>query len=217
LEDSTLSISRRAFSREIRVTFRDSLIDSERVTDGKWIGEVQSGEIPLVSLERDYAKRIGVTVGDEIVYNVQGLLIPTKVGSLREVDWNRVQTNFRLVFPKGVIDQAPQFHVLMTRAADKQESADFQLALVQQFPNISIFDLSLVLTVLDEIFNKISFVIQFMAGLSIVTGIIVLIASVLISKFQRIQESVLLRTLGASRRQIIAITALEYLFLGLLS
>src|SRR5690606_31224914 len=108
------------------------------------------------------------------------------------------------------------FHVLMTRAADKQESADFQLALVQQFPNISIFDLSLVLTVLDEIFNKISFVIQFMAGLSIVTGIIVLIASVLISKFQRIQESVLLRTLGASRRQIIAITALEYLFLGLL-
>src|SRR5690606_33205417 len=86
LEDSTLSISRRAFSREIRVTFRDSLIDSERVTDGKWIGEVQSGDIPLVSLERDYAKRIGVTVGDEIVYNVQGLLIPTKVGSLREVD-----------------------------------------------------------------------------------------------------------------------------------
>ncbi|MEO6686385.1 MAG: FtsX-like permease family protein, partial [Dyadobacter sp.] len=65
-----------------------------------------------------------------------------------------------------------------------------------------------------DLFNKIGFVIRFMAGFSILTGIVVLISSVLISKYQRLQESVLLRTLGASRKQIFAITALEYFFLG---
>ena len=78
-------------------------------------------------------------------------------------------------------------------------------------------DLGLVLSVLDKLLDKVGFVIRFMAGFSILTGLVVLIASVLISKYQRMQESVLLRTLGASRRQIFAITALEYFFLGALA
>jgi putative ABC transport system permease protein len=88
---------------------------------------------------------------------------------------------------------------------------------VQKFPNVSIIDLGLVLSVLDDLFTKIGFVIKFMAGFSIITGLVVLIASVLISKYQRLQESVLLRTLGASRKQIFAISALEYFFLGALA
>ncbi|WP_205941073.1 ABC transporter permease [Albibacterium indicum] len=216
-KDSTLEISTRAFARELRVTFRDSLISSEKITEGSWKGIVAEGDTALISLDREYAERIGVQVGDEIVCNVQGLLVPTRVGSLREVDWDRVQTNFRIVFPKGIIDDAPQFHVIMTRTPNEETSAAFQLKLVQAFPNVSIIDLKLILTVLDEIISKVSFVIQFMAALSIFTGLVVLLSSILISKFQRIQESVLLRTLGASRKQVLAITALEYFFLGALS
>jgi putative ABC transport system permease protein len=216
-QDSTLGISNRAFSREIRVTFRDSLIDSEKLRAGEWIGRIAPNDSALVSLEEGYAERLGVDIGDEIVFNVQGLLIPARVGSLREVDWNRVQTNFRIVFPRGVIDNAPQFHVLMTRVDNEQESARFQLEVVKSFPNVSVIDLKLILKVLDDILSKVSFVIQFMAGLSICTGLIVLVSSVMISKFQRIRESVLLKTLGAARKQILVITALEYAFLGLLS
>ncbi|MEJ7913525.1 MAG: FtsX-like permease family protein, partial [Chitinophagaceae bacterium] len=95
--------------------------------------------------------------------------------------------------------------------------ARFQQLVVRQFPNVSLIDLGLVLSVLDNLLQKVGFVIRFMAGFSISTGLIVLIASVLISKYQRIQESVLLRTLGASRKQIFYITALEYLFLGALA
>ncbi len=216
-QDSTLDISTRAFARELRVTFRDSLISSERITDGIWVGKIVKGELANVSLDKGYAERIGVKIGDKIVWNVQGLLMPTRVGSFREVDWDRVQTNFRIVFPKGIIDDAPQFHVIMTRTPNEKVSADFQLKVVQNFPNVSIIDLKLILTVLDEIISKVSFVIQFMAALSIFTGLIVLLSSVLISKYQRIQESVLLRTLGASKRQVRMITALEYFFLGALS
>ncbi|MEQ8809034.1 MAG: FtsX-like permease family protein, partial [Imperialibacter sp.] len=119
-----------------------------------------------------------------------------------------------VIFPEGVLEKAPQFHVLITRVENNELSARFQQAVVRNYPNVSIIDLQLILSTLDDILGKVSFVIQFMALLSISTGILVLIASVVISKFQRIQEGVLLRTLGASRRQVLTIAGLEYLFLG---
>lgn len=215
--DSSIDVARRALGGELRVTYRDKLTDSEKITAGKWIGQVSEGDTAVVSLEEGYARRIRVEIGDRLLFNVQGVRIPAIVGSFREVDWNRVQTNFRLIFAKGAIDNAPQFHVLMTRVPDNVVSARMQQSVVRQFPNVSIIDLGLILSVLDEILDKIGFVIRFMGGFSILTGFVVLIGSVMISKYQRIRESVLLRTMGASRRQILMITALEYFFLGLIA
>ena len=217
-KDSTLKISSRAFNSELRVTFRDSLTDSEKIVEGEWHGKVDPADGTIyVSLEQGYANRINIGVGDRMAFNVQGTVVQAVVGSVREVDWNRIQTNFRVVFPMGVLEDAPQFHVLITRVPSAEASAKFQKLVVQSFPNISIIDLDLVLSVLDEILSKIGFVIRFMGAFSIITGLVVLIASVLISKYQRIRESVLLRTIGASRRQILVITGLEYLFLGFLA
>jgi putative ABC transport system permease protein len=216
--DSGSGFRTEAYEWEFRVTYRDTLTSSEKLTAGKLYGPVTSpDDVIYISMEDRYAKRIHVNLGDHIIFNVQGTLIPTVVGSLRQVDWQRVQTNFRVVFPTGVLEEAPQFHVLVTRVPSPEVSARFQQAVVKKYPNVSIIDLNLILSVLDEVLDKIGFVIRFMAGFSIITGLIVLIASVLISKFQRIQESILLRTLGASRKQILFITALEYLFLGALA
>jgi putative ABC transport system permease protein len=217
-KDTTDAQSSRIFGREYRVTFRDSTTSAEKITKGKWQGVYKNdGSLIPISLEQGFADRSRIKLGDTLVFNVQGTMMSTTVSSLREVNWGEVQTNFLVVFPKGVLEEAPQFHVMLTHVPDAAASAKFQQAVVSQFPNISIIDLALVLRVLDDIFNKIGFVIRFMAGFSILTGIIVLIASVLISKYQRLQESVLLRTLGASRNQIFAITALEYFFLGSLA
>ena len=217
-EDTTLDVPVKAFNSEIRSTFRDSLTSTERIVAGKWVGRVDAGDDKVyVSLEKRYAERLRVSVGDEMIFNVQGALVPVIVGSFREVDWNNIQTNFRVVFPSGVLENAPQFHVLLTRLESPQKAAEFQQAVVLKFPNISIIDLNLVLSVLDGLMAKLAFVIRFMAGLSIVTGIIVLITSVLISRYQRMRENVLLRTLGASTRQVLTITALEYFFLGTLA
>jgi putative ABC transport system permease protein len=217
-EDSTRGVPNWAFTREYRVTYRDSLIDSEKLTAGTWYGNVASPEDTVyISLEEGYAERMHINLGDKLLFNVQGALVPTVVGSLREVEWNRVQSNFLVVFPAGVLEAAPQFHVLMTRVNSNEASARFQQALVKQFPTISVVDLALIISTLDDILSKVSFVIRFMALFSIVTGMLVLVASVLISKYQRVQESVLLRTIGASRRQILIINALEYFFLGSLA
>lgn len=216
-KDSVAWGAMRGLEREYRVTYRDSLSDSEEIIDGKWIGRAESGKPIYVSLEDGYAKRIGVKIGDELMFNVQGAPLKALVGSTRKVDWNRIQTNFILIFPSGVLEDAPQFHVLLTQVPSNELSAKYQQAVVRTFPNISLIDLGLVLSVLDEILDKMGFVIRFMAAFSIITGLIVLIASVLISKYQRIRESVLLRTMGASRKQILVITALEYFFLGALA
>ena len=217
-KDSGSRFSRRAFESELRVTYRDSLTDSEKLIEGKLKDPKHDpAESVNISVEDQWAHFAHWKIGDHIIFNVQGMLVPTIVGSLRQVDWRRMQTNFRVIFPTGVLEGAPQFHVLITRVPSAESSAQFQRAIVHQFPNISIIDLGLILSVLDDVLDKIGFVIKFMAAFSIFTGVVVLIASVVISKFQRIQETVLLRTLGASRKQILSITALEYFFLGALA
>ncbi|MES2731863.1 MAG: FtsX-like permease family protein [Bacteroidota bacterium] len=216
--DSTSKIPDWAFNREYRATYRDTLISSETVTEGTWRGSVQSpNDTVFISLEDRYATSLKVKLGDQLTFNVQGTRVNTVVSSFRKVQWNRVQSNFLVVFPKGVLEEAPQFYVLVTRTPSDKVSAQFQEGLVMNFPNISVIDLKLILSTLDEILDKVSFVIRFMALFSILTGLLVLVGSVIISKYQRIQESVLLRTLGASRRQILVITALEYFFLGSLA
>jgi putative ABC transport system permease protein len=216
--DTASKIPHWAFQNEFRVTYRDTLTNSEELTEGKLGKPVRSPhDIIKISLEEGNAGWMHVNVGDTIVFNVQGMLVATVVGSLRKVDWQRIQTNFRIIFPTGVLEDAPQFHVLITRVPTPEVSAKFQQAVVQQFPNVSIIDLGLVLSVLNDVLGKIGFVIRFIATFSMITGLIVLIASVLISKYQRIQETVLLRTLGANRKQILSITAIEYFFLGALA
>jgi putative ABC transport system permease protein len=204
-----------AYRSEIRATYQDNLTAAEKITAGVWSGKVVSTADPVyVSLDQSYAKRINVKLNDRIIFNVQGMLVPTVVGSLRQINWSSMQTNFRVVFPTGVLESAPQFHVLMTRLPSKEISAKYQGHVVRNFPNVSVIDLALILQLLDELLDKIGSVIKFMAGFSTATGWIVLLSAVINSKNQRIKESILLRTLGASRKQVLIINAIEYFFLG---
>jgi putative ABC transport system permease protein len=168
-----------------------------------------------VSYDDDAAASAGVQIGDQVEFDVQGVPITTVVGSIRHLERGPMRQG--ILFPTGVLEAAPQFHIVTAMLPSPEASARFQRAVVQQFPGILVVDLALVLNVLDEILGKIGSVIRFMAGFSMMTGVIVLIASVLVSKFQRIQESVLLRTLGASRQQVLVITLLEYFFIGALA
>jgi len=210
--------SGRAFKSEIRSSFYRELTEADQVTSGKWTGVVKSpADTVYVSLDERYAERINVKVGDKMQFNVQGMIIQTVVGSLRKIDWARTQPNFRVLFPVGVLEEAPQFHVVMTRVGDERISSRFQSAVVRTLPNVSVLDLGQLLSLLDELLDKISFVIRFMASFSMVTGWIVLVSAVRSSKNQRLREIVLLRTLGAKSAQILSITMIEYLFLGMLS
>lgn len=222
--DSLLSNENRhgrgwVFRREYRSTFTDHLRDGEKITAGQWVSQVDSDSTNAVpiSVEQEIAKDLQVGLGDELVFDVQGVPVTTRVASLREVEWRRIEPNFFMVFPRGVLESAPAMHVLVTRVDSNQASARMQREVVKAFPNVSVIDLTLVLQTVDAILGKISFVIRFMAMFTVLTGLLVLVSALAAGRYQRIQESVLLRTLGASRGQILKILLVEYLTLGFLA
>jgi putative ABC transport system permease protein len=204
--------------REYRSTYRGKLEGTERLVSGKFIGRVEPGEaIVPISVEEGLFKEMSLKLGDEIEWDIQGVPMRTRVASVRAVEWRRLEPNFFVVFPEGVLEAAPKFHVVAVRAETSDDSARVQRAVVAGFPNVTAIDLALVMQTVDAIFSKVAFVIQFMALFTVVTGVIVLVGAVMTGRFQRIRETVLLRTLGATRRQLIQIQLVEYLILGVLA
>ena len=207
--------------REYRATWRTNLVEAEHVTAGslatQFMGEPSSSNRVPVSLEVSIAKELHVTVGDDLEFDVQGVPVPCRVSSLRDVDWRQMRPNFYVVFPSGVLESAPAMYLTATHLPDSQTSARLQREMGLQFPNISTIDLATVLQTLEGILNKVALAIRFMAGLTVGTGLIVLVGAILSGRGQRVQEAVLLRTLGASRFQIRQILFTEYAVLGLFS
>jgi len=204
--------------REFRSTYRDKLNATEIIAAGEWFTSVPdpNGPVPL-SLEAELAKDLGVALGDEITLDVQGVPVRARVTSLRKVDWSRFNLNFFMIFPPGVLESAPGFHVVTTRVPEGVSSGDLQRALVQQFPNVSAIDLTLVLETVRGILEKISRVISVLAGFTVLAGLPILIGTLLNGRDQRLRESILLRTLGASAKQVRTILIIEYATLGALS
>lgn len=210
-------IPRWILRREYRSTYRNHLEDSEETAAGHWPAPKSTNNIVPVSVEADIAKDLQVGLNDEIDFDVFGVPIHTRIAHLRKVDWRRMQPNFFVVFPEGVLDDAPSFRIMTTHVPDADASAKMQRAVVQKFPNVSAIDLTLVMQTVDSIVSKISFVIRFMALFTVFTGLTVLAAAILTGRYQRVREAVLLRTLGASRRQVGQILLVEYFLLGLVA
>jgi putative ABC transport system permease protein len=209
-----------ALRREYRSTYRDSLGPAEVLLAGEWWeanGRVAGDGVYPVSLEVEIAGDLRVEIGDRIDWDVQGVRIPTRVASLREVDWARFEPNFFAVFPAEALRGAPQTWVVLSHAASADARAAIQRDVVVRFPNVAAVDLTQIQEALDDVMGQVSAVIRFLAAFSIATGFIVLLGSVATSRLQRIRESVLLKTIGATRRQIASILFTEYLLLGVLS
>jgi putative ABC transport system permease protein len=209
-----------AHSHDFRATYRDHLIDSERIAAGTFVREERDygpGDAVPVSVEQDMASDLGVALGDTLTFDVQGVPVKARVASLRNVDWKRVQTNFFMVFPPGALEEAPTSYAVLSRAESEAASAGLQQAVAQQFPNVLAIDLSLVLKVFDRLFGQLAQVMRFMALFSVLTGLVVLAGAVSASRYRRAEESVLLKTLGGRRRQVFQIMLAEHLLLGLLA
>jgi len=216
--DTTVDLSGWALRREYRVTYRDSLVESETLLEGEWIGEADGiNSVVPISVAENIREDLRLELGDSLSFNVQGVNVNTVVASFREVDFQRPQPNFFIVFPTNVLENAPQFYATIVRTESDEQAYTIQQEIVSDYPNISAIDLSIALQSVQEFLDKISMAIQFMALFSIITGLIVLASSISISRKQRTRESVLLRTLGAVKSQITRIQTIEYVLLGLLA
>lgn len=215
--DTTDKIPNWALRREYRVTYRDSLHHSEELIKGELHRKQPGKDSVWVTISEGMEESLNVTTGDSLVFDIQGVPLKVHIAGIRKVDWPKDPPNFIFVFPPGVLESAPQIFVTTTRIDDQQRANVFQQQLVMQFPNVSLIDLRLILSTVNGLFDKLGLVIRFLALFSIITGLIVLAGAVINSKFVRIRENVLLRTIGARTRQITKITLIEYAWLGLFS
>jgi putative ABC transport system permease protein len=217
LADPQRKIPEWELQREYRCTYREQLSDTEKIIEGRWIGRVDyhSGDSVPISLDGEIAKDFGAKIGDELIFDIQGVPIKTTIASLRTVDWKRFQTNFFVLFPAGVLETAPTFNVLVSRVATPADSAKLQNAVVAKYPNVSAIDLTSVIQTVDSILSKVALVVRVMSLFTVGAGVIVLASTIWSGRYQRLQESILLRTLGASRVQIWKILCAEYFLLGI--
>ena len=214
--DTSDHIPNWALTREYRVTYRDSLHHSEELIEGQLHHlDKNKRDSVWVTISEGMHESLEVGIGDSLTFDVQGVPIAARISGIRKVDWPKDPPNFIFVFPKGVLEAAPQIWVATTKIDDQQASNRFQQELVMNYPNVSLIDLRLVLSTINELFGKVSLIIRFLALFSIITGLVVLAGAVMNSKFARIRENALLRTVGARTRQIVKITLIEYAYLGL--
>ena len=204
--------------REFRSTYRDTLNFTEELIAGELATERAdpNGVVPL-SLEEKIANDMKVAIGDEITMDVQGISIRTRVTSIRRVDWSRFNLNFFMVFPPGVLEDAPGFNVVTTRTPTPEASGELQREMAGKFANVTAIDLTQILEGVRDILEKISTVITILAGFTVLAGLPILIGTLLNGRDVRLKESVLLRTLGASAKQVRIILVIEYAALGILS
>ena len=198
------------------MTYNAALRVSESVVAGRWWTpeDLAATDPAAVSLETDIAGTLGVKPGDSITWDVQGVRVPTVVRSLRQVDWGRLGVNFFVVFPPGVLEQAPQSMVFLLRLADAEARAEFQRDLIGLFPNVSALDASVILRALDALLGQVGLAIRILALFTLATGLAILVAAAAAGRHERTREALLLRTLGASSRTVRNIAVTEAVALG---
>jgi len=203
--------------REYRSTYRDYQTPSERVVEGKWFTPTtDSTTLPEVSLDVAVAHELQLRIGDTVTWNVQGVQVPTRVTSFREVNWARFEPNFFAVFQTRALVNAPKQFVILSQVPSASAVAQVQRGVVRTYPNVSTIDLTLVQRTITDVLSKVTMAIRFMALISLALGIPVLFSAVAATRRERLREGVLLKTLGATRRQIARIMLAEYAVLGTL-
>ena len=204
--------------REFAITYRQNLDDNETVISGDWWGSGDGAGIPEVSIEQRMADTLKVAPGDTITFDISGRKITALIASVRKIDVRNTRTAFVFVFRPGPLDAAPQsFAATMLNHIPQTERQRLQRAVLDSFPNVQIFDVADIIEAVNRLVNNFVIAISFVGSFVLLSGILILIGSVALTKSQRIYENAVLKTLGANRRSLATILITEYGLLGLLA
>lgn len=206
--------ARGSLSREYTVTYRDRLEANERLVEGTfWIG---ASADPEVSIERSLHERFAIEVGDTMRFDILGRMIAARVSSIREVDFKDARSGgFMIVFRPGVLESAPQTYIAPLKGPnDPRDRARFQHDLVDRFANVSVIDVHDILQTIRDVMSKVTLAISVVGGLVLFSGGLILVGAVSMTKFQRVYEAAVFKTLGASTRTIARMLLVEYGLLG---
>lgn len=201
-------------TREYVLTFLDQLPKDNVIVKGRWWTPGQTFSIPMISIEEEAAKAMGLDIGQTIELDIQGTPLVAEVSSIRKVEWGNFSTNFYMVLSPGALDGAPLTYVATVQVPPSDE-VSLQQAIVAGFPNVTAINIGDVLDSFARILDRLSLAIRAVALFCVLTGGLVMGAALAATRYRRLYESAVLKALGATRGLLIGSFAMEYLLLGI--
>ena len=209
---------RGSLAREYTITYRPALERNEAVIDGTFWDATASpdGE---VSIEESLRDRFRINVGDTVRFDVLGRAVEARVSSIRRVDWSDSRAGgFMFVFRPGVLDRAPHGFISFFRGPSAvADRARLQGEVVSRYPNVSVIDGQEMITTIRTVIDNVTLAVTVVGSLVMLSGLLILIGAVAMTKFRRIYEAAIFKTLGATRQMIASVLLLEYGVLGALA
>ncbi len=207
--------SRERLNREANLTWTDTLAEDNEVVAGQWWDEWSGGDVPGVSVEQELAGELGIELGDTLRFSIGGLTQEAQVSSLRTLDWRSMNPNFFFIFEPGALDDFSATYITSAYVPPNQKSLINEL--MRTYPTILLIELDRVFEQIRSIVTQVTKGIQLVLALTVVGGILVLLAAVTTSLDARKQEAGLLRALGSPRRLVVGSVWAEFSILGGLS
>jgi putative ABC transport system permease protein len=209
---------RGSLAREYTVTYRAKLADNEKVIAGQIWDETPSAE-PEVSIEQFIHEMFRINIGDTVRFDVLGRTVAAKVTSVRSIEWGDSRAGgFMFLFRPGVLEQAPHSFVGFMRGPQALEQRGrLQTALVGVAPNVSVIDGREILDAIKAVIDNVTLAVTVVGTLVVLSGLMILIGAVAMTKFRRVYEAAIFKTLGATRGLIAGVLVCEYGLLGILS
>lgn len=207
--------ARRLAEREFNLSYTDALPQGNRIVAGKWWGREARGGAAGISFEEGIAQSLGVNLGDSLTFDVAGSPVTAKITSLRKVDWDSFRVNFFALFAPGALDDKPATFIAAFRAPETDHA--WLAPLVQKHSNILAIDVGELMRQVQGIVDRVSRAIEFVFLFTLAGGLLVLQAAVAATQDERRFDAAVLRTLGASRRQLQSAQIAEFLLLGALA
>ncbi len=202
--------------REINLTTTLTLPQENTISAGHWfdaMGAAENASSALgISLESELAKGLGVGLNDTLEFDIGGRSFSARITSLRQVQWDTMQPNFYVIAAPGALDDYPTSYITAVRIEDSD--THFTTELVAAFPNITVLDVRAILNQIQRIITQVSNAVKVVFAFSLLAGIVVLLAAIQTQRNDRRQEIAVLKTLGASQRQIKRSVATEFMILG---
>lgn len=195
-------------TRELNLSYVKDLPQSNALTSGKWVDH----EKHQISLEQDFADTLGLNIGDELEFDFTGQKVTVHLTSLRKVKWDSFDVNFFALLSKTSLEQAPASY--LTSLHFGPQSHELIKNIRQDYPNITMFDIRVILKQVTSILNQVITAIQVLFIFALLAGLIVLVAALFGTKAERMHEMVIMRTLGASTKQLAFFLRTELIILG---
>ena len=219
LENFADERAKRMLDREFNLSNSAELPAHNIVTTGAWKPEETGG----VSVEESVAKTLNLALGDTLRFDVGGLMIDSKVSSIRKVDWGSMRANFYVMFPVVQLTGVPVTYMGAFRAPmnvenkDGESSAAFDNALVKNYPNITNVDMSATISQIQKVLDQVIRAVEFLFAFTLAAGVVVLLAAITATKEERAKEFAVMRALGASGTLLRQVQGAELAGVGLLA